>query len=323
MLLKTYKTNQPLILALLPLIAILLWFPAFKSPSTLEIENTTYVFNYFVTKSILVNNLLAIFIILTSAIILNTTINKNEFFHRNIYLSSFLYLLISSSVPNLNTLHPLLFANLFVILAFRRLINIHSQVSCKSEIFDATLFFLIAGSFYPPTFLLIPFSWLALVIFRPFRLKEWLTPFLAFGIFLIYYFSSFLFLVNTPTFAILNTINYSVYVNNSHSILFYSISLISSTSFFLGLYQIHKKRQRSSIRFKKMTNSISTFFAWGLASFILVFSTTISYDFLYLLSIPLIIGMSYFFIYFKKTIVAEVFLIGLTVLIFLNNYLAN
>ena len=321
MLLKTFKTNQPLVLGLLPLIALALWFPSFSNPNTLELENTTLIFQYFVTESNIINNLIALGLILISAVVLNSTINKNEFFHRNIYLTSFLYLLLNSAVPNLNTLHPLLFANLFVVFAFKRLVNIHSQVSCKSEIFDATLLFLLAGSFYPPTFLLIPYSWLALIVFRPFKLREWLTPFLALGIFLIYYFSSLLFLNDVPSFALSNIANYSIYINNTHSFLFYSISLISTISFAMGLYQIHKKRLRSSIRFKKMTNSISTLFVWGVLMFVLVYGITLSFEFLYLLTIPFVISISYFFIYFKKTLVTEITLIVLAALILLNIYI--
>ncbi len=320
MLLKIYKTNQPFILGLLPLIAFLLWFPSFRTPSSLEIEKTTYIFNLFVSASTFFNHVFAILLILVSAVLLDDIINKNDFFHKNIYLTSFLYVLITSSVPSLNTLHPILFSNLFVILAFRRLINIHSQVSCKSEVFDATLFFLAAGAFYPPSLLLIPFSWFALIIFRPFKLNEWLVPFLALGIFLIYYFSSLLFLDNVPLFDLSSLIQYSIYVNKAHSFFFYSIAFLSSLSFLLGIYHIHRRRSRSTIRFKKMTNSISTFFVWGLILFVLVYSLTGTFEFLYLLSVPFMISLSYFFIYFKKQLVAELILTALTILVVLNNY---
>ncbi len=320
MLLKIYKTNQPLVLVTLPFVVLLLWYPSFSTPSQLIIENPTLIFNLFVSRSPITNNITALILIISSALILNNTINKNAFFNRNVYLSSFLYLLLTSAVPKLNTLHPILFSNLFIILAFRRLISIHSQVSCKSEVFDATLLFLLAGAFYPPSLLLIPFSWFALFIFRPFKLKEWLTPFIALGIFLIYYFSSFLFLDNIKLFSPIDILNYSIYVENAHSYFFYGIGFLSGITFILGLLQIHKKRQRSTIQFKKMTNSMAVFFIWGLFIFTITSNHTKTFEFLYLLSIPFIISMTYFFLYLKKTIVAEIILLALTVLILINNY---
>lgn len=321
MLLKIYRTNQPLVLVLLPIITLILWFPSLGKSPSLKLINTTFVFDFIVPSSIYFNQLLAIGILLMSAFILNNTINKNEFFHQNLYLPSFLYVLFFSASPQLHYLHPILIGNFFLILAFRRLVNIHSQVGCKSEVFDATFLLLIGGLFYPPILTFIPLSWIALFIIRPFVWKEWAVPLLAIAIFLVYYFSSFLFIENVPIYTLSQTLESSLYLNVEYSIPFLITSFFSSIFFAMGLYQIYQKRKSSTIRFKKMISSISAFFFWGLIIFIAIFIATFSFEFLFMLSVPIIIAMTYFFIYFKKNLVAEIGLSLLFVLVLVNCYL--
>lgn len=320
-LLKIYRTNQTLILGLLPLIALFIWFPSFGLENNFIVNNTTPVFQVFKTESNIINQLIAIGILLVTAITLNNTINKNEFFRQNIYLPSFISVLLISCLPLSNTLHPILFSNLFLVLSFRRLININSQVSCKSEVFDASLLLLIGGLFYPPTLLYLPIIWITLLIFRPFQWKEWVSPFLALGLFLIYYLTSYLFTENSSYYQASTILKSSVYQDNNYSILFYLFGFLSLFFVLLGMRQIHIKRKSSTIRYKKMTNMILALFLLGLINFGILFLLTYALEVIFITLIPFTIAISYFFIYFKKTLVAEIGLFLLLILVILNNWL--
>lgn len=321
MLLNLYKSNQPLILLVLPIIALLIWFPSFSANNFVDIVNTTPVFNFFVTKSHYFNQFIALSLLIITAIVLNTTINKNEFFQQNIFLPSLIFVLLISILPASNTLHPILFSNLFLALSFRRLITIHSQVSCKSEIFDVSLLLLVSGLFYPPSFLFSPIIWITLMIFRPFQWKEWIAPFLAFGIFLIYFFASFLFTDKTSYYEIANILESSIYKNNSYSVLFYTFAFLTFLFVLLGMRQIHLKRKSSSIRYKKMTNMILAFFIIGIINFGITYIFTFAIETVYVTVIPFTLAISYFLIYFKKNIVVEIGLFTMLILVLLNNYL--
>lgn len=320
MLLRVYKTNQPLILLFLPIIVIVFWAPNFNN-ELIEIENTTPVFDFFVTSSLFINKIIGIAILLSTAIVLNFTINKNEFFHQNLYIPSLIYTVIMCALPELNTLHPILISNLFLALTFRRLINIHSQVSCKSEVFDATLLLLVCGLFYPPSLLFIPIIWITLMIFRPFNWKEWVTPFMALGLFLIYYFSSFLFTEKTSYYS-LNTLTKStIYGFYEYQFPTYILTVLLVISALLGIYQIHKKRKHSTIRYKKMTSTILGFLILSALLFGGIYYYNQNLEATLFALIPVSIAITYFLIYFKNKIITEFSLILLLLFVFLNNYL--
>lgn len=321
MLLKIYRTNQTLILGLLPLIALLFWAPTFGYESSFRVSNTTPVFHFFITESKIANQVIAIALMLISAVTLNNTINKHDFFKQNIYLPSFISVLLISCLPLSNVLHPILFSNVFLVLAFRRLININSQVSCKSEVFDASLLLLIAGLFYPPCLLYLPIIWITLLIFRPFYWKEWASPFLALGLFTLYFGASFLFTNATSYYQFSSILESSIYKNNNFSIYFYIFSFLAIVFTILGMRQIHIRRKSSTIRFKKMTNMVLALLILGLSNFGILFLFTFSIDEIYITLIPFTIAISYFFIYFKRKIIAEIGLYALFILVMLNCYL--
>ena len=107
MLLNIYKTNQPLILVFLPIVALLIWFPSFGANSSIDIVNTTPIFKFFVTKNHILNQFTALGLLIITALVLNTTINKNEFFQQNLYLPSLISVLLISILPESNVLHPI------------------------------------------------------------------------------------------------------------------------------------------------------------------------------------------------------------------------
>lgn len=321
MLLKIYKTNQPVILVLLPIIALLIWGPSFGNTNTIEIVNTTPVYRFFVSKTHLLNQLIALALIITTALVLNTTINQNEFFQQNIYLPSLLSIILLSILPASNTIHPILFSNLFLALSFRRLINIHSQVSCKSEIFDVSLLLLTGSLFYPPTLLFTPIIWITLMIFRPFQWKEWVSPFIALAIFIVYFATSFLFTDKTSYYEFSNILESSIYKNNNYSLIFYIFAFLSFLFVLLGMIQIHLKRKSSSIRYKKMTSMILAFFIIGLINFGISYLYTFAIETVYVTLIPFTIAISYFLVYFKKNIIVEFGLFILLLLVILNNWI--
>ncbi len=320
MLLNIYKTNQPLILLFLPIVALVIWFPNLYN-TDIVIHNTTPLFQLIQTKHILINKLIGLVILITTAILINTTINKNEFFQQNLYIPSLLYVLIMSSLPQLNTLHPILVSNLFIALTFRRLINIHSQVSCKSEIFDASLFLLIAGLFYPPSLLFIPIIWITLMIFRPFNWKEWSVPFLALGLFLIYFYTSFLFTEKTQHYLTQNILESSTYSPYTYLSPTYILSFFIIIFSLLGIYQIHKKRKFSSIRYKKMTSTILAFLILSAAIFSFIYFNNGNLEATLFTLIPVSLAITYFLVYFKQKIATELGFIVLLILILLNNYI--
>lgn len=321
MLLKIYRTNQPIIQVLLPVLILVIWFPSFFSENTLITDYNTPIFKFFLTESKQINQLEAIALILGTAFFLNDIINQNEFFRQNLYLPALIVVLFASFLSPMQFLHPILFGNFALVLVFRRLINIHSQVSCKSEIFDASLLLLTGALFYPPLLFYSPIIWIILLIFRPFQIKEWLTPFLAAGLFFIYFFVSLIFSPTASEYSFQLIITSIFNPINSLTLTSYPFIIISLFCLLLGMRHIHKKRKSSSIRYKKMTNSVLAFLLLGVISTLAFYWFNKSLELAFTLFIPLALTISYFFIHFKKKIVAELILFILFVLVIIESYM--
>lgn len=68
-----------------------------------------------------------------------------------------------------------IFCSLFLLLALRRLISFRSLKSLRLKIFDATFWILIAGLFYAWAVLFLLVVWVAIGIFEPKNIKNWLA----------------------------------------------------------------------------------------------------------------------------------------------------
>lgn len=317
MLLKLYKTNRPIVMSLLPLVVLFFWFPNFNK-TEFNIENTSPIFKLLITKHSYINSIIGIIILVTTSIVINNFINKNNFFKRNIYIPSFLYIVFMSVFPEFNTIHPVLISNLFVALAFRRLINIRNKKSCKSEIFDSSLFFIFSYLFYPPSIFLGLSIWVSLIIFRPFVFKEWITPILSVFLSLIYFFASLLF--TNKGYYYINYFYYNDYYEYKYSNISYIILILVFILSVIGFYKIYKLRMFSSIRFKKMTSTLFGSILISLVFYIFMYVNKNAEETMFFMFIYLVLPISYFFMYFKYKIIAEIVILLLFILAIVNNY---
>ncbi len=320
MLLKFYRTNQPLILVLLPLIIVVLWFPGFTGDEGVYVKNSTPLFRYIEPQNELLNRLAGMLFVLAGGLILNRTINRNEFFKKNTFLPSFFYVVLMSLYSDTTMLHPIAVSNLFIIMAFQRLANIHSQVSCKSEMFDAGFYITIASMFYLPSILYFPMIWMVWFVFRPFQVKEFLLPLLAVLVVAIYYLSSFLFFETMEAYDWGNLFNSSMYITVSNkkisTLLLVFVSLLS----LFGAVEIVRKQFSNTMRFKKLTTSL---FIFAVISFVLsafLYLKTASSEVFLLMSPVYSVVLTYFFMYLKKEKLGEFLFFLIVMGVLLNNY---
>ena len=321
MLLKFYRTNQPLVLVLLPLIITVFWFPSFSGEQGVYIKNSTPLFRLIEPHNEWGNRLLGMFFVLLGGLILNRIINRNEFFTKNTFLPSFFYVVLLSVFVDANMFHPIVVSNFFLILALQRLVNIHSQVSCKSEMFDAGFYVVLASLFYLPSIVYFPMIWMVWFVFRPFNIKEFLMPLVAVLIILVYYFSSFLLFDSVEAYHLHHLFENSIYItvsDNHFSKLLLILMLVLSL---LGFVEIGRQRQSNTMRFKKLTNSLLIFAVFSFLISVLLFIKTSASE-VFLLMMPICsVALTYLFVYFKKEKLGT-FLFYLLVLgILLNNYL--
>ncbi|MGY5845939.1 DUF6427 family protein [Salegentibacter sp. HM20] len=115
---------------------------------------------------------------LLSAYVLNFIAKKNELTRRSAYKVLFFALFTCSFFPLLVN-HPVIFSNLFVLLAFRRIISLRSNKDMQMKIFDASFWIFIASLFYFWSILFILLVYVGVLFYLPY-FKNWLIPPVAF-----------------------------------------------------------------------------------------------------------------------------------------------
>jgi hypothetical protein len=156
-------------------------------------------------------------VVMLSLAVQSFIVSKNRLTQKNSY-SSLLVVLFFACVPETLKDNNLLIANVFIIMAIRRLISLKSNIDIKKKLFDATFWIGIASLFYfwSIGFLLLVIA--SLLVFALGDLKNWIIPFIA-----------------LITLSILVT-SYSVIIHNSF---FDYMSYVDDPSFdFEGLYRL-------------------------------------------------------------------------------------
>ncbi|MFK7001204.1 DUF6427 family protein [Flavobacterium oreochromis] len=123
--------------------------------------------------------ILLLLLLIGSLLITNFITKKNGLSKDNSYtfLLFFIFLIL---FPNTLSDLKLILSNAFILLALRRLISMHSMITPKEKIFDASLWIFLASliNFWCILFLLLVFSSIILHVSRDYR--NWLIPFIAF-----------------------------------------------------------------------------------------------------------------------------------------------
>ncbi len=127
---------------------------------------------------------LALVILLFSVLVINFVVNRNQITSANSFVALYFVLLIlvfSGSIADNNAI----FCSFFLLLACRRLLSLRSLKYIKLKIMDATLWVLVASLFYDWTILFLILVYIAIYIYEPKNLKNWLVPFVSMVVFLL------------------------------------------------------------------------------------------------------------------------------------------
>lgn len=180
MFIRLFKSNSVVSLIALPLLAAIIWLFGFIHPSVLAIEHSMPLYELFASalvSSPALSVFVAFLLIVGEAFLLNYIITQNGVLPKQSYLTALFYVIFMSNNPEMLMLHPLVFANLFILLAFEKLISSYRKDVAFSESFDAGILLSIAALFYLPCVVLFPLLGVAFIIFRPFNWREWLISF--------------------------------------------------------------------------------------------------------------------------------------------------
>ena len=166
---KTKPINYVLLLGF---IFILYWFVYF------------YVSNNSAEPAVIVWQSLVLLVLLFSVLVINFVVNRNQITSANSYVAlyfSLLILIFSRSVTDNNAI----FCSFFLLLACRRLLSLRSLKNIKLKIMDATLWVLVASLFYDWAILFLILVYIAIYIYEPKNLRNWLVPLVSIIVFVL------------------------------------------------------------------------------------------------------------------------------------------
>ncbi len=175
MLISFFKNNNPSSYIILPLFALFFWVPAFfAGHDTYDYGMPFYtaVIKWFAGSG-KIAAIVGYVLVVAQAFLLNFIVNENEVLTKPSFLPALFYILFMSCDTAQLTLYPLLFANLFVLLAIHKLVSSYRKDTAFSNSFDAGLLLSVAALFYFPCVVFFPLLYVGFIVFRPFNWREW------------------------------------------------------------------------------------------------------------------------------------------------------
>ncbi|MEO6884293.1 MAG: DUF6427 family protein [Bacteroidia bacterium] len=321
MFIRFFKSSQPASFIFLPLLALLLWVPAFLKP--LPPSALQPVFLYAALAQALQNSaflsvLIAFLLVIGEAFLLNYIVNKHEIAEKKSQLPAMFYILFMSNSKPMLSLHPILIAHLFILLMLNKLMNSYRKDSAFSDVFDASLLLAVASFFYLPTLVFIPILWISFIIFRPFIWREWVIS--IFGLLTPFLFLAFFYFWKNDLSVMRTEFVFRPFPSGKPdlklSFYFYLLAFMFLFVSFLSLSRLAFTISMNKLKTKKAQTLLIWVVVFGL--FTLFFAPAVSSVYFAFMSIPAAVFVGNYFLNLKKTAWAEILFLLILASVALN-----
>ncbi len=329
MLIQIFRKSYLLQYFFLLLLGILLWLGAFIKPISFEPNINEFLSpGYFWTISLIGNsdllaNIIAFIIIITSALLFNYTLAKNDLVPRNTLIPSMVYLVLMSHSPNLLYFHPVLVSGLLVLIVLYYIFQVYTEEEAFPQIFNAGFMLGIASLFYFPSLYFILFIWITFILYRLFKWREWFITFLGFITPYILLFTYY-FWFDKLNEALLAYSDYFTHLaifdfNFDYPVINYITITLIIFLILWSLFLLSTEIQEKIISIRKRYWTV--FWLFAIASITYAFSQSFYKTHQIFILIPASIFISYAFSYITKLFWIEIIFGLMTLLIIVNNLL--
>lgn len=189
MFLKFFKSSQPVIIFVIPILAILLWLPNFLEPDKFVLqEELTMPFSQWLTEflrnNVIVYHILAVIFNTTNAFLINRINNQHILISDRTYLPAFIYLFLSAFIVH-SPYNLYLFISIFILLiVINRVFYVSTDKNLLNVFFESG-FLIGIGALFIFNFWVFTFMvFISIMYLRPFYWREYvmviigfLTPF--------------------------------------------------------------------------------------------------------------------------------------------------
>lgn len=326
MLLRFIQHNPAISILLVPVGMIVFWIYTFFHPVIPVTEHAAPLYKLLImgikTYPFLII-ILSMLLIFCEAMLLNNIAEKNAVVGNSAYLPALLYIILMSLQPEMFSLHPIIIANLFLLLALRKLMQTYRKETAYSETFETGLFISVAALFYIPSFVFILLLWTGLFIIRPFIWREWFISLIGFilpWLYLVFFYfwnnkldmleyEALYYTIITPR-KVFNIFNFSFTEYSQLALLIVAV-LFSAGRF---IHDLNKGAVQTR-------NNLMLLFYFFLFGFISVFLAPVySIAYLSFLSIPFSIIFSRYLLHARRKWIAEILFLLLIVSVLANQF---
>jgi hypothetical protein len=194
--LRFFRSNQPILIAALPVVALVYWLPGWWLPSGpvqgLNLLQFLFDGTGFYSVHGVITGAVAMLLV---AIVFNNLFQQNDLTERKTQLPGLCLVLAFSWSPYIIQYSHLLLALLFLLFTIRRLMFIYRQTTVYRELFDAGILLALATLFFVPFVAFFLALWITVLVLRPFNWREILMPLAGFAI-IAFIFASINYLFN-------------------------------------------------------------------------------------------------------------------------------
>jgi hypothetical protein len=263
-----------------------------------------------------VNISISIIVVYLQAVLFNQIINKHGILGKASFLPGACYIVVCSVFTPFLSFTPPLFCNFFLLFAFNKILIEYKNSNSIAAMFDLGLVIALGTLFYFPFVGFLLLLWIALLLFKPFYWREWVSVLVGFltVIFIlgVYYYWNNKLLDFVEIWEPLST-KLPIYINiqlTDYIVLFPIVICV-----LLSMYYLNQNFFKSYVLVRK---------SFQLAVFILliaIFSFYLKPDFrinhFILCAIPVALSLSYYFTNAKKKWIFEtLFVVTIAVIIY-------
>ncbi|MCX6290776.1 MAG: DUF6427 family protein [Bacteroidetes bacterium] len=314
---RFFKSPQPAALFMVPVIVILLWLQVMvKQPAGMMLP-----FHWQEALPRFLVMFIAVALVSLEAIYMNNLFNRHEVLGKNSYLPAFLYVLLMSFALPVLWLHPVLIANIFLLVALDKTFSLFKNETAALALFDGGFMISMASFFYFPAVLFFAWFIISIAILRPFSFREWLIA--CIGFVLPYFFMSVYFFWNDRLVSKWES-GIRLFASKTPDISFVTgrplfwLFLLTGFLFLLSMGKFRRNFYKNVVKTRLCQQLLMLYMVFAVLSAFL--STSVDFFQLTLLAIPFSLFFSnYFLLVKKKTWIPELLLWSLIILIAWNH----
>jgi len=329
MLIRTLKKYQPINLIIFLAISILAWLHPLIDANLpgLQIVPDPMPLYGIIVKALGAPNysflckLIAFIFVVLQAFIINGILNQYNLLGFRSYLPGIIFIILSSTFIEYQVLQPIMFSNFFLLFAWNRVIGIHEKENTFEAYFNASFLIGLASLFYPNSIYFLIVLFLSIGLNRVGNSREFAMIFAGFIAVWYFYLSLYFIVTSSISFPGFD-FNFGFLFPKFPFILLTQLVIITLVVIFLlaGSLQLISYMSNMKIPMRRNLKFLFIWFWIGIFALVLTHS---SIEIIYVISLPVAVLFTLFFINFKKGLLREIIWAFFILCIILNKAFPN